>query len=106
MYGLERSPDNSLMVVCGDEVVVAAAHNVAATDDVAAAGGVVVVVGVAAAIVVWVQQCWMRACTNPQYHLVSTMVTLRGKKPSWWYRKTTLGPHSTTGRIVCCQPWS
>ena len=71
------------MVVCGDEVVVAAAHNVAATDDVAAAGGVVVGVGVAAAIVVWVQQCWKRACINPQSHLVSMVVTLRGKNPSW-----------------------
>ena len=59
MYGLERILDNSLMVVCGDEVVVAAARNVAATDDVAVAVGDVVVV------VVWVQQCWMRACTNP-----------------------------------------
>ena len=71
MYGLARSPDNSLMVVCGDEVVVMAAHNaatmddVAATVDVAAADGVVVAVGVVATVVVWVQQCWMRACKNP-----------------------------------------
>ena len=63
LCGLEKSPDNSLMVVCGDEVVVAAAHNVADSDDVmvvvdvAAVDGVVVAVGVAAAVVVWVQQC-------------------------------------------------
>ena len=50
MCGLERSPDNSLMVVCGDEVVVATAHNVAATDDVAAVDGVVVAVGAAATL--------------------------------------------------------
>ena len=53
MCGLERSPDNSLMVVCGDEVVVVAAHNVTAVDvvatavDVEAMDGVVVAVGVA-----------------------------------------------------------
>ena len=34
---LERIPDNSLMVVCGDEVVVVAARNVEAANDVAAA---------------------------------------------------------------------
>ena len=82
------------MVVCGGEVVVAATHNAAAADDVAAAidvaavYGIVPVVGDAAAVVVWVQWCWMRACTNPQSHLVSAMVTLRGKKLSWWYRQT------------------
>ena len=71
MYGLERSPDNSLMVVCGDEVVVAAVHNAAAVDDVAAAidvtdaDGVVVAVGATAAVVFWVQWCWMRAYRNP-----------------------------------------
>ena len=60
MCGLERSPDNSLMVVCGDEVVVTAAHNVVTADDVAAVvnvmaiGSVVVAVGVEAAVVVWV----------------------------------------------------
>ena len=63
MYGLERSPDISLMVVCGDEVVVAAMRNAAAVDDVAVAvdvvtmDGVVVAVGAAATVVVWVQQC-------------------------------------------------
>ena len=60
LYGLEMSPNKSLMVVCGGEVVVAAVHNVAAMDDVAAivdvavADGVVVAVGAAAAVVVWV----------------------------------------------------
>ena len=65
MYGLERSPNNSLMVVCGDEVVVVTAHNVAAAVDVAATDGVVVAIGVAATVVVLVQRCWMRACTSP-----------------------------------------
>ena len=70
LCGLERSPDNSLMVVCGDEVVVVTAHNVAATDDVAAAvdvaaaDGVAVAVGAVAALVVWVQQRWMRPYTS------------------------------------------
>ena len=60
MYGLERSPDNSLMVVCGDEVVVVAVCNAVATDDFAAVvdvtamEGVAVVVGAAAGVVVWV----------------------------------------------------
>ena len=57
MYGLERSPDNSLMVVCWDEFVVEAVDDVAATIDVVVADGVVVVVGAAATVVVWVQQC-------------------------------------------------
>ena len=117
MCGLGRSPDNSLMVACGDEVVVEDAHNVvvvddatvdddvAAADGVAAVDGVVVAVGVVAIIDVWVQKCWMRACTNSYSHLVSAVVTLRGKKPSWWYRQTTHGPHSTMGRLVCCEPW-
>ena len=102
--------DNSLMVVCGGEVVVAAAHNAVVVDDVAAAVGVtvvddvVVVVGAAAAVVVWVQRCWMRPCTSPQSHFVSVVVTLRGKELSWWYRQTTQDPHSTMGRLVCCQP--
>ena len=54
------SPDNSLMVACGDVVMVAATHNSTAADDVAVIVGVtamdevVVVVGVAAAVVVWV----------------------------------------------------
>ena len=52
------SPDNSLLVACGDAVVVAAACNAAAVGDVAAAIGVaavddvVVVVGAMAAVVV------------------------------------------------------
>ena len=59
LYGLERIPDNSLMVVYGDEVVVAVARNVVAVDDVAivaTADGGVVAFGVAAAVVVvfWV----------------------------------------------------
>ena len=114
-----RIANKSLMVVCGDEFVVAAACNVAIMDDVAAAvdvaattivdvaatDGVVVAVGVVVAIVVWVQWCWMRACTSPQYLLVSVVVTPRGKEPSWWFQQTTQGPHSTMGRLVCCQPW-
>ena len=66
MYGLGRSPNNSLMVVCGGEVVVATMHNAAAMDDVAVVVDVAAVEGVAVvvAIVVWVQQCWMRACTS------------------------------------------
>ena len=91
MCGLDRSPDNSLMVVCGDEVVVVAARNAVAADDVAAAvdvaavDGVVVLIRAATVVVVWVQWCWMRACTSMQSHLVLVVVTLRGKKPSWWY---------------------
>ena len=60
LCGLERSPDNSLMVVCGDEVVVVAVRNATAMDDVAAAvdvaaaDGVVVAVGAAPTVVVWV----------------------------------------------------
>ena len=99
MCGLGRSPDKSLMVSCGDEVVVVATLNAATADDtaamddaatvdgVASADGVVVAVGAATTVDVWVQQCWMRACTNPQSHLVSTMVTLRGKKHHGGIRK-------------------
>ena len=103
--------DNSLTVACGDVVVAAATRSVAVAGDVAAAVGVadaddvVVVVGATTVVVVWVQRCWMKACTNPQSHLVSVVVTLRGKKPSWWYWKTTQGPHSTMGRLVGFQPW-
>ena len=97
--GLERSLDNSLMVVCGDEVMVVAAHNaaaaddvvvvvdVAAMDDVAAAvdvtatDGVVVAVGATAMVVVWVLWCWMRPCTSLQSHFVSVAMTLRGNEP-------------------------
>ena len=57
LYGLERSPDKSLLVVCGDAVVVTATCNAAATDDVVAADGVVVAVGATTAVDVWVQQC-------------------------------------------------
>ena len=104
------SLDKSLMVACGDVVVVVATHNAAfasdvvATVGVATADNVVVVVGVAAAIVVQVQRCWMRACTSPHSRLVSVVVTLRGKELSWWYWKTTQGPYSTMGRLVCFQP--
>ena len=86
------SPDNSLLVACGDAVVVAAVRNAAAANVVAAAVGfatasdVVVVVGDVATVVVWVQLCWMRPCTSPQFHFVSVVVTLMGKEPSWWYR--------------------
>ena len=54
------SPDNSLMVACGDVVVDVAMHNVGAMDDVAVAIGVaavndvVVVLGDAASVIVWV----------------------------------------------------
>ena len=65
LCGLERSPYNSLLVVCGGAVVVAAMRNAMDADDVAVANGVVVVVGAAVAVVVWVQRCWMRACTSP-----------------------------------------
>ena len=54
MCGLERSLDNSLMVVCGDEVMVAAMDDVAAVVDVATADSVVVAVGATTAVVVWV----------------------------------------------------
>ena len=56
MYGLRKSPNNSLMVACGNEVVVVAAHNVVAADnatttgDIAAMDGVVIMVGVADAM--------------------------------------------------------
>ena len=94
MCGFERSPDKSLMVVCRGEVVVAAVCNAAAVDDVVATIGVatvddvVVVFGdaIAVAVVFWVQRCWMRPCTSPQYHFVSMVVTLRGKNLSWWCR--------------------
>ena len=54
------SPNNSLMVACGDVIVVATMHNVVAASDfasvvgVAAADNVVVVVGAVATVVVWV----------------------------------------------------
>ena len=63
LYGLVRSIDNSLLVVCGGVVVVAAVCNAVAMDDVAAVvdvaatDGVLVVVGAMAAVVVWVQWC-------------------------------------------------
>ena len=99
LYGLVRSPYNSILVVCGGVVVVAATRNAATTGDVAvdvgvaAMDNVVVVVGAAAAVVVWVQWCWMRACMNPYSHLVSMVVTLMGKESSWWYQKMDLGLH-------------
>ena len=105
------SPDNSLTIACGGVVVAAAARNGAAVGYVAAVVGVadvddyVVVVGATVAVVVWVQRCWMRPCTSPQYHFVSVVVTLRGNEASWWYHQTTQDPHSTVGRLVCCQPW-
>ena len=111
MYGLEISPNNSLLVACGDVVMVVVARNATATSDVAAAVGVaatddvVVVVGAAAVVVVWVQQFWMRPCTSSQSHFVSMAVTQRGNEPSWWDRQTTQIPHSTMGRMVCFQPW-
>ena len=64
------SPDNSLLVACGDAVVVVAVRNAAAVGDVAASIGVaavddvVVVVGAVAVVSVCVQQCWMRPCTS------------------------------------------
>ena len=103
MYGLVRSPDKSLLVVCGGAVVVVAACNAAAVNDVVAvvgvavADGVAVAVGAAAALVFWVQQCWMRPCTSLQSHFVSVVVTLRGNEPSWWYRQTTQDPPFNNG---------
>ena len=58
LYGPEMSPHNSQLVACGGAVVVGAVHSDTTAND------VVVVVGAAAAVVVWVQQCWMRVCTN------------------------------------------
>ena len=58
MYGLERSSDNSMMVVCQDEVMVVTTCNDVVVDgvvdavDFAAIDGFVVVVGAAAATVV------------------------------------------------------
>ena len=49
LCGLGRSPDNSLMVACGDEVVVAAVHTAVAVDDVATADDAVVFDDVATA---------------------------------------------------------
>ena len=105
------SLDKSLLVACGDAVVVVDVKNATATNDVTAVVGVVtangVVVGVrtAVALVVWMQWCWMRPWTSPKSHFVSMTLKLRGNEPSWWYRQTTQGPHSTMGRVVCCQPW-
>ena len=100
------SPDKSLLVACGDAVVrnAATASDVAAAIGVAEADDVVVVVGAMDAVVVWLQWCLMRPYTSPQFHFVSLVVTLMGKEPSWWYRQTTWGPHSTTEVLVCCQP--
>ena len=91
------------MVVARVDTTVA--FDVVAAIDVAAADDVVAAVGAATAVVVWVQRCWMRACTSLQSHLVSMVVTLRGKTLSWWYQKITQGPHLRMGRLVCCQPW-
>ena len=82
----------------------AAAGDVRAAIGVAAMDDVVVVVGAIAAIAIWVQWCLMRPCTSPQSHFVSVVVTMRGKEPSWWDQQTNQGPHSTMGRLVCCQP--
>ena len=80
------NPHNSQLVACGGEVVVVVEHNAIAAGDVASANDVVVVVGAVAAVVVWVQQCWMKPCTSPQFHFVSVVTTLMGKEPSWWDR--------------------
>ena len=86
------SPDNSLLVACGDLVVIVAACNAATASGVTATIGgataddVVVVVGAAAVVVVWVQQCLMRPCTSPQFSFVSVVVKPTGKEPSWWDR--------------------
>ena len=83
------SPNNSLLVACGDAVVVVVVCNAATMSDVATTVGVVatedvvVVVGAMVAVAVWVERCWMRPCTNLQFHFVSVVVTLRGKEPSW-----------------------
>ena len=51
-YGLGMSPNNSLMVACGDAFVVVAMHNAAVVDDVAAANVVTAIDDVAAMNVV------------------------------------------------------
>ena len=84
------SPNNRLMVACGDTIVVVDAHNTAAASDVVATVGVVatddvvVVVGAAAVVVVWVQWCLMRPCTSLQFAFVLVVVTLKGEELSWW----------------------
>ena len=49
------------MAACNAVVV----DDVVATVDAAVADAVVVVVGAMTAVVVWVQRCWIRACTSP-----------------------------------------
>ena len=84
------SPNNSLMVACGDAIVVADTRNAAATSDFVATIGVttvddvVVVVGDVAAVVFWVQRCLMRPCTSLQFLFVSMVVTPTRKELSWW----------------------
>ena len=74
---------NFLLVACGGEVMVVAVHNAAAMGDVAAADDVVVVVGAAYVVFVWVQQCFKRPCTSPQFAFVLVVVTPMGKELSW-----------------------
>ena len=84
------SPNNSLMVACGDAVVVVVTSNAAAASDVAAAVGVAaaddVVVVVGTIVSIWLQRCLMRPCISPQFSFVSVVVTPTGKDPSWWDR--------------------
>ena len=46
LCGLGRTPNNFLMVVCGDGVVVVDAHNATAADDLVATDDIVAVDGV------------------------------------------------------------
>ena len=86
------SPDNSLLVACGDVVVVVTTRNAATAGDVvavvgvAAADDVVVVVRAVVAVAVWVQRCLMRPCTSPQFDFLLVVVTPMGMEPSWWDR--------------------
>ena len=50
LCGLGRSPNNLLMVSCGDGVVVAAVHNDVTTNDVATADDVVAAIGAVAMV--------------------------------------------------------
>ena len=62
LCGLGKSPDNSLMVACGDEVVVAAVHNSTAVDNAVAIDDVATADGVAAAdgvvVRLWLMFSW------------------------------------------------
>ena len=54
-------------------------YGAAAADGDVVTDGAAAAVQAATAVGVWVQQCYMRACTNPQFHVVLMVVTLREK---------------------------